>query len=232
MDNEYLEEKKKIKSNIFGGLFIAWFIMSIVGMIFLKDTLYCVMLFGQYFLIFGLIPLIKAEKFEKLISIPFLATGICCIVIPFFVMNPQLLPKEINWDYVIVILLLLAFVLAGCCAAFIPLYNRKRLKMICNYSVIAKIVEYDISKSDKGNTLYCPIYGFWYNGQDRKVSNNYYTNIGVKEIGTECELMINPENPEEFYIENSKAYLIPVVIGILVVAFVLPLLIYVINNGI
>lgn len=47
MDNEYLEEKKKIKSNIFGGLFIAWFIMSIVGMIFLKDTLYCVMLFGS-----------------------------------------------------------------------------------------------------------------------------------------------------------------------------------------
>ena len=47
------------KGKMFGTLFLIWFIASMIGIIYFaeKNTYYTVMLFGQYFFIFGLIPL-------------------------------------------------------------------------------------------------------------------------------------------------------------------------------
>lgn len=232
MDNEYLEQKKKRRSNIFAFIFITWFVASIIGMYCLQDTLYAVMLFGQYFVVFGFIPLFNAHGKEKLLAVPFLLTGICCVVIPFFMMNPELLSKEVDWDYIIAVLMLLAFLIAGLCTAIIPIIKRKHLEKVCTYEVDATIIGHNTTISDKGNTLYAPIYSFWYNGQTREIATDFYTNVGVKEPGTKVTLKINPEKPEEFFNEKSKGYLIAVFVGIFISCLILPLIIYVLKNGV
>lgn len=231
MDNEYLEEKKRKRSKFLGILFIIWFVASIVGLLIFQGTLYCVMIFGQYFLVFGLIPLFAAEKLEKMISIPFLLVGICCIVIPYLIMNPHLIPKEVDWDKVIIILILCGFILAGLFTIIFTLGKRNHLKKVCTDEVNATVVGYDTTRSDNGNTLYSPVYGFWYNGKDWNVHNNSYSNVGVPEIGQAYVLKVNPENPEEFYNEKSYGYLIGVFVGGLVVALIIPILYIVLHNG-
>ena len=54
------ERRKKSASSLFGIVFLVWFIGSIILMLnfFGKEQVhYGIMMFGQYFLVFGLIPL-------------------------------------------------------------------------------------------------------------------------------------------------------------------------------
>ena len=147
-------------------------------------------------------------------------------------MNPELLSKEVDWDYIIAILMLLAFLIAGLCTAIIPIIKRKHLKNVCTYEVEATITGYDTTRSDKGNTLYALIYSFWYNGQTREIVSNVYTNVGLKKVGEKVTFKINPDNFCEYFNEKSKGYLIVVGVGVLVICFILPLIIYVLKNGV
>ena len=127
--------------------------------------------------------------------------------------------------------MLSGFILAGLAAIFIPLFKRKYQKEVCTYEVNATIVDYDTKISDEGNTLYAPIYGFWYNGKDWRVCNNFYSNVGVPERGKTYTIKINPDNPEEFFNEKSRGYLIGVFVGVLVLIFILSVLYLFLSQG-
>lgn len=233
MENEYLEEKKEKKGKLFGYIFIFWFICSFVAFFLIEDPYYIVMNFGQYFLVFGSVVFFSQEnKKDALITIPFMIIGLCCIVIPFLMLHPELLSISLDWNTVIAVLMLLAFLIAGLCTSIIPVIKRKHLEKVCTYEVDATIIGYNTTTSDKGNTLYAPIYSFWYNGQTREIATDFYTNMGVKEPGTKVTLKINPEKPEEFFNEKSKGYLIAVFVGIFISCLILPLIIYVLKNGV
>ena len=231
MDNEYLQEKKAKREKIFGYIFLIWFICSFIGFFILENAYYMVMNFGQYFVVFGLMVIFKAKKYEKLIAIPLALIGLSCIIIPCFMMHPELIPTDVNWETVIVLLMLGGFILAGLAAIFIPLFKRKYQKEVCTYEVQATIVDYDTTISDNGNTLYAPIYGFWYNGKDWRVCNNFYSNVGVPERGKTYTIKINPDNPEEFFNEKSRGYLIGVFVGVLVLIFILSVLYLFLSQG-
>lgn len=231
MDNEYLQEKKAKRGKIFGYIFLIWFICSFIGFFILENVYYMVMNFGQYFLVFGLIAFFNTKRFEKFISLPFILVGLCCVVIPYCMLHPELIPTDVNWETVIVLLMLSGFILAGLAAIFIPLFKRKYQKEVCTYEVQATIVDYDTTISDNGNTLYAPIYGFWYNGKDWRVCNNFYSNVGVPERGKIYTIKINPDNPEEFFNEKSRGYLIGVFVGVLVLIFILSVLYLFLSQG-
>lgn len=232
MDNEYLQEKKEKRGKLFGYLFILWFICSFVAFFLIEDPYYIVMNFGQYFLVFGSVVFFSQEnKKDALITIPFMIVGLCCIVIPFLMLHPELLSFSVDWNMVIVLLLLSAFLIAGLCTVIIPIMKRKHLEKVCTYEVDATIIGHNTTISDKGNTLYAPIYSFWYNGQTREIATDFYTNMGVKEVGTKIALKINPEKPEEFFNEKSKGYLVAGFFGSLVIIMVLLILYLILTQG-
>ena len=67
---------------------------------------------------------------------------------------------------------------------------------------------------------------------ESKIVSNVYTNVGLKKVGEKVTFKINPDNFCEYFNEKSKGYLIVVGVGVLVICFILPLLIYVLKNGV
>lgn len=219
-----------IKNIIFPIIFLIWFIASIVGMFLLSENNphYMVMLFGQYFFVFGMFPLFsKSEDIsDKLISIPFILVGLGCIIIPYLMINPRLLEVEIVWDSVILLLLILLFVIAGFFMIVFPIFKRKKLEKLCTLTVPAKIVRHEYQYSDNGNKLYCPIYEFEFNKNKYEVSNNIYSNIGLKPVGSIHNIKINPDDPYQFLC-NASMYNFSIIMGILFLVVSIPIFLYV-----
>lgn len=83
-NNEIIEDTKgKIKSVIF----VTWFIASIISIISLSkyNELYSIIVFGQMFFVFGLIPLTQEKGIKKLIGLPFVLIGLAMIAIPILI---------------------------------------------------------------------------------------------------------------------------------------------------
>lgn len=218
--------KQSLHGKIIGGVFLIWFFASIIALIVFSqiNVYYTIMIMGQYFLVFGLIPLFFKGA-TKLISIPFLLVGLSLIIIPFMMMNPSLF-KEIDWPKIIVVLFLSGFILTGIALITISIITKKRLEKVCTLTVWAKIVDYNTTVSEKGNTLYSPIYLFELGKKKYRVSNEIYTNINVKERGTLVELKVNPDNPNEF-LDNNKVSLFSIILGILFLISSVPVLLYI-----
>lgn len=231
MDNEYLQEKKAKRRKILGYIFLTWFICSFIGFFILENGYYLVMNFGQYFLVFGLIVLFNSKRFEKFISLSLILVGLGCIVIPYCMLHPELIPTNVNWEHVIVLFSISGLIIASIAAIFIPLFKRKHKKEVCTYEVNATIVDYDTKITDEGNTLYAPIYGYWYNGRDWRVCNNCYSDVDVPEKGKTYTIKINPDNPVEYFNEKSRSYLIVVFVGVFVLIFMLLVLYIFLSPG-
>jgi hypothetical protein len=190
------------------------------------------MLFGQYFLVFGLVVFFYADKKkDALITIPFILVGLACLIVPYLMMNPQLLPVNVNWNVVVPILVLILFILCGLGLVFIPLLKKRHLEKICSYEVYAKIIRYKGDSEVGESSTYCPVYGFWYNGKDWELSDNIYTNVGLKDVGSIVKLRLNPDNPDDFYVVGSYNYLLIVFLGILTLLIAVPIFIFFITNS-
>ena len=103
MTEEEIQEQEELKqlmkpwkehstgSKIFGIVFILWFIGSIVAMIVLSNmgkAEYTVMIFGQYFLVFGIMAFFGKSvdgSNPKPIGLIFASVGLGCIIIPFLI---------------------------------------------------------------------------------------------------------------------------------------------------
>lgn len=196
------EQNDSEKGGIGGWIFLIWFIGSIIALVcFSKinpNPYYCVMTFGQYFLVFGIIFLKTAKKgAERVIPILFGLIGLSCIIIPYLMMKPEINGIEINWETVIKLLFVILFIIAGLMAAFMPIIRIKKLKNKCSIEVEATIIKNDVFRPD-GRKLYCPVYEFEFNGKKYEVMNEQYTNTYVNPVGTKVNLKINPDNPKEF----------------------------------
>lgn len=227
MNQENLLGKKGVssKDKVIGTIFIIWFLASMIGMFVF--TKYSIMIFGQYFLVFGAMAT-RVKGDGKWISIPFLIVGLGCIVIPYLMMNPDILKVEIIWDSVIPLLFILIFVLVGLAMVIIPIMKKKNLKKRCIVPVFATIVKYKETYGES-STLYAPVYSYEYDNQKYEVSTNTYSNIGVKPVGTIVDLQINPYNPKEF-LDNNVVHKGIIVMGILFLLVSIPIFIYLITT--
>ena len=228
MDDKIIKEQKEEESKsskagiIFSIIFILWFLASIIAMACLSkiNGYYTVMVFGQYFLVFGLALCLNKDINNKRNLIPgilFILVGIACIIIPYLMMEPYIYEIVINWDGWVIatpVLTISPFAIGGLALILVPIIKTKLLKSRCTIEVAATIVDYAVTKSDNGGKLYCPIYEFQFNGQKYEVKNNVYTNIDVKPIGTLVNLKINPDNPKEF-LGKSRSLIFCIFMGII-----------------
>lgn len=70
----------------------------------------------------------------------------------------------------------------------------------CTFKIFATVEYFKYN-----GKLRCPVYSFVYNDQVYSVSDNVYSNIGVPSIGTNLEIKINPDKPEDF-LNNKKFF--------------------------
>jgi len=80
-----LGKKKKDFSNLFGVLFILWFIASIVGMVYFAEVngLISLIIVGQYFFIFAMMAFL--EQGRELMPLVHLTVGILFITVPLII---------------------------------------------------------------------------------------------------------------------------------------------------
>ncbi len=221
------EKNKKKMSNLLGVLFLIWFLGSIIGMIYFsakEQSHYVVMIFGQYFLVFGMIAFFNCKGKERLSSMPFIVSGLACIIIPFLMLHPELFDVSINWDAIIPLLAILVFVIAGLALIILPILHKRKSERICTKIVNATIIDYLHEKNDRTD-VYCPVYTFKFNNKEYKVSSNFYTNFDLKPVGSIVELKINPNDPEEIW-ENATNLSFSIILGILFLVVSVPILLF------
>lgn len=236
-DKEVITNDNEIPSiggkhgKLLGIMVLIWFFGSMIAMGVLGsiNPLYSLMVFGQFFLVFGVIILCIEDKVRWL-SLPFLLVGLACIIIPMFILNPNILKVEIIWESVVPVLLIIGFVLTGLGMTIIPIIRKKKLEKVCIVPVYATITRYDTTYSDDGNKLYCPIYSYEYGKKTYEVSDNVYTNVEIKPIGTIQEFKINPNKPDQYLDSNSFTMKFLIILGILFLIVSIPILIFLLTT--
>ncbi len=180
-----------------GLIFIFWFVGSLFLTFILGNinSYYAVICMGQYFLVFGIIALLNKAWPGIIFSI----VGLALIVIPIMMMNPQL---DINWDKVLPLIILGAFFVIGIGLIIIPSIVKKMLNKKTPTKVMAKVVEVKEDHFD-GVMVYSPVYEFYFNSKNYRIDKGNYSNVNVLKVNDIVELWINPDDPEEFRIEDS-----------------------------
>ena len=183
-------------------VFLVWFVASIGAMIYFSKTnrgALVVTVFGQYFLVFGLIAVIsgiKNKNFQAvtllfpLVGIGAMAGG--CI----FQFGAEAVKKQA--EAAIPYLFLGLFFVIGVSLVLGTYLKSKRKHEVCNYCIAATCVEVK-SHYDDGTRTYCPVYEVYYRGEMIRICNNLYTNIHRVEVGEAREIYLNPNDPNEFY---------------------------------
>ena len=187
---------------VFAIIFLLWFIASIGGLIYCSANdmgILVLALFGQYFLVFGIIAIvseIKKKNFNFIILL-FPLIGICAISYSIvYYMGITDLAKIMETLLPFGILALFFLIGAGIFIYAIKLNTTTNKR--CTYSVDAVCIKRKAQYSRKHGKIYCPIYMIEYKGKIYELSDRVYTNIVNVKEGDSRTLMINPDNPHEF----------------------------------
>jgi len=202
-------------------IFLIWFFASITAMVYLSkvNTYYCMMTFGQFFLVLGIIFLVQKKS-----GIPFVLIGLACVILPCLIMNPEKNVGVINFEDIIFFLLFSGIPIAGIYFVAKSIIKGKKWLRLCTEEVEATIVKYELIWDNrterKTRSSYYPIYTFEFNGKKYTAEGKSSKNTRLNPIGSIVKLKINPENPKEFL---DKNYLIGTFI--LGIGFLFPIII-------
>ncbi len=190
-----------------GALFLIWFVASIIALFLTAKTApwLAISVFGQYFLVFGLIALfsmIKEGKFTPIFLI-FLFVGLIAVLFG-IVMQYGDEASQASFKQMIPYAGTSIFFVMGI-LFIINYFVRSNQNKNCIEIVRATCV--DMKKRKNGTSdgmsytmynTYCPVFGFTYNGKSYEVNNNIYTQVPDVELGEQIDLYINPQHPKCF----------------------------------
>ena len=195
---DILEEEVDISNNdndspfnkVFGIIFLGWFIASLISLIYFSsvDERITLIIFGQYFLGFGIVALCC----KQLIGSIFAIVGIGIIVIPILIRHPELIPITINWEFLLVFIFGFVFIIVGIGIIIGTFISKRNYKKRCTEFVYANII------SILGDDNKFPIYQYKFNNKIYKVRGNNTKDIN---IGDTLGIMINPNKPREIYLK-------------------------------
>lgn len=215
------ENKKDIKDKIIGAIFIIWFVASLLGIMeaIRQQSIWAVVLFGQYFFVFGLVFMIPSIKNKEPFYMPLLSVlvGAGVMVGSFiFKYGTDVIKEKVN-EFIPVILLSV-FVIIGIVCLCLAYRSCFILPKIYTQVVSAtcKEVLKTYSKGEHHHRwLYCPVFTYTYNGVEYNSCNNVYTDTKYEE-GEHYEIKINPEDPEKFYFAKSmkNVFIVQLIMGI------------------
>lgn len=113
--------------------------------------------------------------------------------------------------------------LMGVAATVHPIVKRNVMLKRCTETVTAVCIGLDekISHShEHGRTvLYAPKWEYSFGGRVYQHQETLHSNIGVPKIGSEYELYINPDDPDEIYRKDKKGNAFQYLFGIVFVVF-------------
>lgn len=199
--------KEVKKSNASGALLIIWFLASIFALLYLsgvKREVELAIVFVQYFVVFGLMIFLASKKVENLSLLFILA--LCFL--GYIVFCPGGIKLNIDSDLAMFAGLGLVFFAVGIIMFGITIKTFIDSK---KYIVVNAVVCDHLRGSKR--TVAC-VYEYEYNGQKFRNSDNFYTNVGVLELGTPKNIKINPENPTQILVGNAP--------GLFFLVFALP----------
>lgn len=202
-----------------GLIFLLWFFGSIVVIFILSANKLlnglCVATFGHVFLILGLIAFTKVSgAFEKIIPTVFIIAGGGMVLggiavqLGFKRQVMQMLPH------------ITAIVLSvvGLIIILAPTISAIKKRQLCTEKVDAVIsdLRFRYNRGPKGRMVkvYAPVYKYEYNDLTYTHTSDVYTNIGVKPVGTQLKIFINPLNPQEIYVRSLGGIAFAVGLGL------------------
>lgn len=212
MNNANNSSKTSISSCILSIIFIIWFVASIGGMLYIskQDNKWPLLaLFGQYFLVFGLVFLVNNIKNKKILGPEIIVTIVGAICVYAGIVLPKATPEEReSFIRLIPFAFLGLFTLVGLTIIFNAIPKKKKPATTnCTTQVIASCIDIESYESYDGINMstptYCPIYEFYYNGITYRVKGRSYSNYCNVQIGDRTGLLINPANPYEYTIPDA-----------------------------
>lgn len=209
--NEDNEEQQS--SSPFGFLIVIWFVASLGGLIYFGkiNELYTVMVFGQYFLVFGIMSFSKLKK-EPYVPIIMTIIGLACIVVPLAMLNEDKLSFKPDWELIIGTLVLLGLTIAGLAIVIITLYKHQKSTKQCTASVTAKVTKID-KYFRNGAVLYQAVLAYEYEGSQYEIRKTSY-NMNEFHLNDYMDLNIDPNNPSISY-EKDRNYLYLIIFGLI-----------------
>lgn len=97
-----------------------------------------------------------------------------------------------------------AFILIGANMVILKPLKLKRDMVNCQV-VPGSLIDYTVKRGKKGRKLYCPIYGYYYNGEDRTVSASISSNLRkYTQIGRQVSIIINAKTGEVYCKEDAN----------------------------
>ncbi len=206
-------------------IFIIWFLASILAMVFFaqNDMGYLAIgVFGQYFLVFGIIAVVSGIKNHNFnpIFLMFPIVGLGAVIVSVIAQFGSEAVLDILEDS-IPYLLLSVFFIGGLIMVFMALSRYFGNKTRCRDHVVATCVELLEQYNEYGQLLVCPVYEANYGMHKLRLCNYIYSNMSDINVGDTKDLYVNPNNPEEFCGDKAdiKAALILGGLGIFAMAF-------------
>ncbi len=195
--------KPKSTTNIGGLLFLAIFIGSIIAVIAFSKTepLYSVTAFGVCFTSAGVMMLVQNKKKQLFGSVLFLLIGLGMVIVPLIFKYQQTHPAAapLIGEEIVPILMLGLFVLIGGGMAIGSICSFFSKKGRCSEPVQVTCIALNKRRSSKGNTLYAPVWEYYYNGQVYRKADSTASNVGYPRIGDTRNYMVNPNDPEDLF---------------------------------
>lgn len=203
-----MEEKTKDKfwfhDAIISWACIIWAIASVILMFYfsgLNQVTFTIMTFGQLFLIIGIIALCRRQTAGMVSTI----TGLGCIIIPAINEWGYLFNDNISQNNIFPIMLSTAITILGLAMMFGPGFLEDIAKRRCKLSIKAELFDFKTIKMKNGQTAYAPVYKYQYNGKEYEKCINRYKRNPKELVGSKIDIKINEGNPEDVYVEATKA---------------------------
>lgn len=231
--NNNTSQQANKKSCTGAAIMILWFIVSIIAMVCLSDvsTEWTIIIFGQMFLVFGIIGLFSGGfEMSKVWILLFPLVGLGCIVGGLIGLYGEEEFKEKMYDMLPIFISVLLFVI-GILFIIIPIYMKKVREKYCTLPVKGVIADvYRKRSSDRNHHnihyVYAPVYEYFYNGTLYRKESNVYTNYEKFDIGSEVTVFLNPSNPDDYYVKRSGETAINLIFGIIFLIFSVAIMLF------
>jgi hypothetical protein len=214
------KKKYTTKEYIQGGVFLVFFVSSLIAMLYFskRNTMMCLFIFGIYFFVFGLIAITQEQNLKKNLHLfLLLIVGLGIMICAGISMWGKNFNITMSKDFVPILILCL-FILVGAYMVFGTLLINKGNKTRCTIDVRAKCIELDkhdmINSNGVYTTVYAPVFNYYYNGTSYKIKLNNYSNVDVPVVGEYKNIYVNPDNSQDVYRPSIKQNLVVLVIGI------------------
>lgn len=210
------QKEYTLRDWIISVVFLVWFVGSLAALVLTAKAgqlAATVMVFGQYFTVFGVIA--AGDQIKKIktgnaqpIFFLFLMVGLATFVMAACHQFGGEGTKEAVVSAIpyvgVGIFFVTGLMLIGN-YAFVYINKSK-----CTVPVTGTCVKVSVQYKDRENgtgyrSLYCPIFEYTYEGQTYRKGNGVFLMVKTAEEGDEKKLFINPANPEQFHEADSAA---------------------------